>query len=422
MEDRKHMGKQKEGVVIPVAPSMQEMDTSYIEFIKNIKQEISKQRMSTTLAANSSMICLYWKIGKAILEKQEVEGWGAKVIDRMSKDLCDEFPDMKGFSARNIKYMRKFALSWDNYEFVQQVVAQIPWRTNIKLLDKISDKECRIWYAKQAICNGWSSNILEVQIQGKLFERTGGTVNNFEVSLPKRDSDMARDIFKDPYLFDFLGTDMPRREIEIERKLIEHIQQFLLELGQGFAYVGRQVHLEVGGQDFYIDLLFYHLKLRCYVVIELKACDFEPGFVAQLNMYQNIVNDLLRHPDDKPTIGLLLVKGKNKTIVEYSLAGYQNPIGVAEWKNQIARSLPEELKSSLPTIEEIERALDAQKSRMKAFCDYNDYEIVGEYEDAGKSGKSIEGRVAFNTMMEDIKTGKDKSPQFAVKLNIHFSL
>ena len=304
------------------------------------------------------MICLYWKIGKAILEKQEVEGWGAKVIDRMSKDLCNEFPDMKGFSARNIKYMRKFALSWDNYEFVQQVVAQIPWRTNIKLLDKISDKECRIWYAKQAICNGWSSNILEVQIQGKLFERTGGTVNNFEVSLPKRDSDMARDIFKDPYLFDFLGTDMPRREIEIERKLIEHIQQFLLELGQGFAYVGRQVHLEVGGQDFYIDLLFYHLKLRCYVVIELKACDFEPGFVAQLNMYQNIVNDLLRHPDDKPTIGLLLVKGKNKTIVEYSLAGYQNPIGVAEWKNQITRSLPEELKSSLPTIEEIERALD----------------------------------------------------------------
>lgn len=164
MEDRKHMGKQKEGVVIPVAPSMQEMDTSYIEFIKNIKQEISKQRMSITLAANSSMICLYWKIGKAILEKQEVEGWGTKVIDRMSKDLCDEFPDMKGFSARNIKYMRKFALSWDDYEFVQQVVAQIPWRTNIKLLDKTSDKECRIWYAKQAICNGWSSNILEVQM------------------------------------------------------------------------------------------------------------------------------------------------------------------------------------------------------------------------------------------------------------------
>ena len=358
MEDRKHMGKRKEGVVIPVAPNMQEMDVSYVEFIKNIKQEISNQRMSITLVANSSMICLYWRIGKAILEKQEAEGWGAKVIDRMSKDIGDEFPDMKGFSARNIKYMRKFALSWDDYEFVQQVVAQIPWRTNIKLLDKINDKECRIWYAKQAICNGWSSNILELQIQGGLYERTGGTVNNFDVSLPKNDSDMARDIFKDPYLFDFLGTDMPRREIEIERKLIEHIQQFLLELGQGFAYVGRQVHLEVGGQDFYIDLLFYHLKLRCYVVIELKACDFEPGFVAQLNMYQNIVNDLLKHPDDKPTIGLLLVKGKNKTIVEYSLAGYQNPIGVAEWKNQIARSLPEELKSSLPTIEEIERALD----------------------------------------------------------------
>lgn len=168
---------------------------------------------------------------------------------------------------------------------------------------------------------------------------------------------MANQIFKDPYLFDFLGTDMPRREVEIERQLTKHIQNFLLELGQGLAFVGRQVHLEVGGQDFYLDLLFYHLKLRCYVVIELKACDFEPGFVSQLNMYQNIVNDVLKHSDDKPTIGLLLVKGKNKTVVEYSLADYQNPIGVAEWENRIQESLPEDLKSSLPSIEEIENEL-----------------------------------------------------------------
>ena len=177
------------------------------------------------------------------------------------------------------------------------------------------------------------------------------------MALPPLDSDMANQIFKDPYLFDFLGTDMPRREVEIEQKLTEHIQSFLLELGQGFAFVGRQVHLEVGGQDFYLDLLFYHLKLRCYVVIELKACDFEPGFISQLNMYQNIVNDILCHPDDKPTIGLLLVKGKNKTVVEYSLSGYQNPIGVADWQNQLIQSLPEELQSSLPSIEEIEREL-----------------------------------------------------------------
>ena len=276
----------------------------------------------------------------------------------MAKDLKDAFPEMSGFSPRNIKYMRKFAQCWPDYEIVQRVVAQIPWRTNRMLLDKLDSQESRIWYAQKAIENGWSSTILELQIQSGLMERSGKSVNNFPVALPPLDSDMANQIFKDHYLFDFLGTDMPRREVEIEQKLTEHIQKFLLELGQGFAFVGRQVHLEIGGQDFYIDLLFYHLKLRCYVVIELKACDFEPGFISQLNMYQNAVNDILRHQDDKPTIGLLLVKGKNETVVEYSLAGYQNPIGVAEWKNQITQSLPEELQSSLPSIEEIEKELE----------------------------------------------------------------
>ncbi len=254
--------------------------------------------------------------------------------------------------------MRKFAECWPDYEIVQRVVAQFPWRTNRILLDKLSDMDSRIWYANKTVEHGWSSTILDLQIQSRLLERTGKTINNFPVALPPLESDMANQIFKDPYLFDFLGTDMPRREIEIEKQLTEHIQNFLLELGQGFAFVGRQVHLEVGGDDFYIDLLFYHLKLRCYIVVELKACDFEPGFVSQLNMYQNVVNDVLCHPDDKPTIGLLLVKGKNKTVVEYSLAGYQNPIGVAEWKNQMAAALPEELKSSLPSIEEIEKELE----------------------------------------------------------------
>ena len=352
------MGKDKEGVIFPVAPNLSEMSDSYLSFIEEIKKEIQNQRISVVLSANSSMICLYWKIGKAILQKQKEEGWGAKVIDRMAKDLKEAFPDMTGFSPRNIKYMRKFAECWPDFEIVQQVVAQIPWRTNIKLIDKLNTLEERIWYARKTIENGWSSTILELQIQSRLFERTGKSVNNFLVAMPPTDSDMANQIFKDPYLFDFLGTDMPRREVEIERKLTEHIQNFLLELGQGFAFVGRQVHLEVGGDDFYIDLLFYHLKLRCYVVIELKACDFEPGFISQLNMYQNVVNDILRHPDDNPTIGLLLVKGKNQTVVEYSLAGYKNPIGVAEWKNQMVKALPEELKSSLPSIEEIEKELE----------------------------------------------------------------
>ena len=358
MDNQKSMGKDKEGVIFPIAPNLSEMGDSYLEFIEKIKTEIQKQRVSVVMNANVSMICLYWNIGRAILVKQEEEGWGTKVIDRMAKDLKDAFPEMSGFSPRNIKYMRKFAQCWPDYEIVQQVVAQIPWRTNRMLLDKLESQESRIWYARKAIENGWSSTILELQIQSGLMERCGKSVNNFTVALPPLDSDMANQIFKDPYLFDFLGTDMPRREVEIEQKLTEHIQKFLLELGQGFAFVGRQVHLEVGGQDFYIDLLFYHLKLRCYVVIELKACDFEPGFISQLNMYQNVVNDILRHPDDKPTIGLLLVKGKNETVVEYSLAGYKITIGVAEWKNQITRALPEELKSSLPSIEEIEKELE----------------------------------------------------------------
>ena len=358
MDNRNHMGKNKNGVIFPVAPSLSEMSDAYLKFIEEVKSEIQKQRISVVLNANSSMICLYWNIGRGILKKQEEEGWGAKIIDRMAKDLKDAFPEMSGFSPRNIKYMRKFAESWPDFEIVQRVVAQIPWRTNISLMDKLKDEESRIWYAYKVIENGWSKTILDLQIESRLMERSGRSVNNFSEALPPADSDMVNQVFKDPYLFDFLGTDMPRREIEIERQLTEHIQSFLLELGQGFAFVGRQVHLEVGGDDFYLDLLFYHLKLRCFVVVELKACDFEPGFISQLNMYQNVVNDILRHPDDKPTIGLLLVKGKNETVVEYSLAGYQNPIGVAEWKNQIAKALPEELRSSLPSIEDIEKELE----------------------------------------------------------------
>lgn len=358
MDSRKHMGKDKDGVIFPIASNLSEMSDSYLDFIEEIKKEIENQRLNVVLNANSSMICLYWNIGKAVLQKQKEEGWGAKVIDRMAKDIKEAFPDMSGFSPRNIKYMRKFAECWPDFEIVQRIVARIPWRSNISLMDKLADEESRIWYAQKAIENGWSKTILDMQIQSELIERTGKSINNFPVALPPADSDMANQIFKDPYLFDFLGTDMPRREVEIERKLTEHIQNFLLELGQGFAFVGRQVHLEVGGDDFYIDLLFYHLKLRCYVVIELKACDFEPGFISQLNMYQNVVDDILRHPSDNQTIGLLLVKGKNQTVVEYSLAGYKNPIGVAEWKNKMVKALPEELKSSLPSIEEIEKELE----------------------------------------------------------------
>lgn len=357
-ENRKHMGKAKEEAIIPVAPSISEMGQEYDLFIDDVKESIKKEHFKIILNANSSMLLLYWNIGKKILEKQTNEGWGARVIDRLSKDLKDAFPEMQGFSSRNLKYMRKFAECWTDYEFVQRTVAQIPWRSNIILMDKLKDEASRIWYAQRVLEYGWSKDLLDVQISTKLIERQGNAISNFKSSLPPIDSDLATQVFKDPYLFDFLGTDELRREAELENKLTEHIEKFLLELGQGFAFVGRQVHLEVGDQDFYIDLLFYHLKLRCYVVIELKATEFEPGYVSQLTMYQNVVDDLLRHSDDKPTIGLLLVKGKNKVVVEYSLAGYGNPIGVADWQQKLTRELPYDFKSSLPTVEEIEREME----------------------------------------------------------------
>lgn len=356
-DQRRVMGKSLEGVTMPVAEPLATMPEGYISFFAAIKDLIARERIKAVMATNAAMVVMYWDIGRHILEKQKTEGWGTKVIDRLSHDLKASFPDMGGFSPRNLKYMRKFAESWPDRSIVQGVLAQITWYHNLALLEKVSAPETRLWYARKTAEYGWSRNILAIQIDTRCHEREGKSINNFPVSLPPVDSDMAEQAFKDPYIFDFLGTADPRREVELERKLVDHIQQFLLELGQGFAFVGRQVHLEVGDSDFYIDLLFYHLKLRCYVVVELKATKFDPGYVSKLNMYLNIVDDLLRHPDDKPSIGLLLVKEKNKTIVEYSLAGFRKPIGVAQWQGEITRSLPEELKSSLPSIEEIEAEL-----------------------------------------------------------------
>ncbi|MGL5889963.1 MAG: PDDEXK nuclease domain-containing protein, partial [Bacteroidia bacterium] len=273
-------------------------------------------------------------------------------------DLKTAFPEMQGFSPRNLKYMRKFAEAWPDKELVQRCVALIPWRSNITLLDRLDNPTLRLWYAQKTLENGFGKDMLVQQIESQLHKRQGSSINNFEQSLPPLDADFTKQIFKDPYIFDFLGTAEKRNEAELEQKLIDHIQKFLLELGQGFAFVGRQVHLELGESDFYLDLLFYHLKLRCYIVIELKAGEFKPEYVGKLNMYQNVVNDVLKHPDDKPSIGLLLVKTKNKTVAEYSLAGYSNPIGIANWEEQLRQALPEHLKGSLPSIEEIEKELE----------------------------------------------------------------
>lgn len=347
-------GRVRDGARFTVAPQSAELPASYLVTLAEIKQHVQQSRLQAVIAANATMVLAYWEIGKIILTRQESDGWGSKVIDRLSLDLRAAFPNMRGFSPRNLKYMRSFAAAWSDSEFVQATLAQIGWYQNITLLDKISDSVTRIWYAKQAVSNGWSQPVLSLQIENQLHLRIGKAQNNFKKTMSPLDSDLATQIFKDPYLFDFLGTADARREREIEQALMDHIQKFLLELGTGFAFIGRQVHLEVGNQDFYLDLLFYHLKLRRYVVVELKAGTFSPSDVGQLNLYLSAVDDLLCHPDDQPAIGLLLCKEKNKLVVEYALRGLDQSIAVAEWQTKLSEKLPQELKGSLPTIEEIE--------------------------------------------------------------------
>ena len=333
----------------------------YAKLLEELKKKIRLARVKAALAANRVMVLLYWQIGKAILERQKKEGWGAKIIDRLSKDLTHSFPDMKGFSPRNLKYMRSFAEVYPDHSFVQQVAAQIPWFHNCTLLDKVPDPKERQWYFKKTIEHGWSRSILSLQIESRLFQRQGKAVTNFKSRLPKPQSDLAAETLKDPYLFDFLTIGDEAKERDLEKGLLDHIQKFLIELGQGFAFVGRQHHLEVGESDFYIDLLFYHLKLRCYVVIELKAGRFKPEFAGQLNFYLSAVDSQLKNPEDNPTIGLILCKDKDRLIAEYALRDINKPVGVANWKIQLVESLPRELKGSLPTIKELEKELTEKK-------------------------------------------------------------
>ena len=251
------------GLLMPVPAGRLELPADYAGFLSTVKQRISQDRLKAQLSANTIQMLMYWDLGSEILLKQQDAGWGAKIIDRLSADIRDAFPQMQGFSARNLKYMRAFAEAWPDRELMQRTVAQIPWRSNLTLMEKLKDSDLRRWYAQQTIQNGWSKDILAIQIDTALHSRVGQSANNFGLTLPPLDSDMANQVFKDPYLFDFLGTTQVRKELELENKLVEHLEKFLLELGQGFAFVGRQVHVEVGGSDFYIDMLFYHLKLRC---------------------------------------------------------------------------------------------------------------------------------------------------------------
>ncbi|MEX2381439.1 MAG: PDDEXK nuclease domain-containing protein [Opitutales bacterium] len=331
-----------------------QLPVDYPELLNDLKARIRNAQVKAALAVNRELLLLYWDIGRNILSRQEAEGWGAKVIDRLAADLRKAFPQMTGLSPRNLNYMRAFAETWPDRDIVQQVVAQIPWGQNIALLDKLKDPAQRLWYARQTYKHGWSRAVLVHQIDSDLFVRQGSASNNFDATLPAPQSDLAEQVIKDPYVFEFLGDlAIGITERQLERKLIERIRDFLLELGKGFAFVASQHHLEVDHQDFYLDLLFYHLHLRCYVVIDLKVEPFKPEFAGKMGFYVNAVDDLIRDPRyDQPTIGIVLCKERSRVIVEYTLRESTQPIGVSTY-----RLLPEQLKGEIPSPEALENEL-----------------------------------------------------------------
>ena len=325
----------------------------YATLLGALKERIRTARLRAAVAVNAELIELYWSIGFDILARQTAEGWGARVIDRLSSDLRRDFPEMTGLSARNLKYMRAFAEAYPDRTIVQQVVAQLPWGHNIRLVESVKEPAERLWYARQAIEYGWSRNIMIHQIESDLFRRQGKAITNFQRTLPSPQSELAQELVKDPYSFDFLALGPDISERELERGLLEHLRALILELGKGFAFVGSQYHLEVGGQDYYMDLLFYHLRLRCFVVFELKIEEFKPEFAGKMNFYLSAVDDQLRHATDAPSIGIILCEGKNEVIVEYALRDSKKPMGVAEYK--LSPALPAQLQAELPTIEEFAR-------------------------------------------------------------------
>ena len=330
---------------------------SYPALLAELKQRIRSARLRAALSVNRELILLYWSIGRDILARQRAEGWGTKVIDRLAADLRRAFPEMTGISARNLKYMRAFAEAWPSEEFVQQVAAQLPWGHNTHLLDALKPPSEREWYARQAIHYGWSRNVLVHQIESGLFARQGSALTNFARTLPAEQSELAQQLIKDPYSFDFLSLGPDIQERDLERGLIEHLRSLILELGKGFAFVGSQYHLEVGGQDYYLDLLFYHLRLRCFVVLELKVEDFKPEFAGKMNFYLSAVDDQLRHADDQLSIGIILCKGRNEVIVEYALRDHSKPMGVAGYR--LSPALPDKLKRDLPTVEDLAQEFPA---------------------------------------------------------------
>jgi predicted nuclease of restriction endonuclease-like (RecB) superfamily len=361
----------------------------YVQLLRDIKARIQQSRTRAIFTLNAEMIRLYWDIGRMIDERQRQEGWGTAVIPRLARELHNELPEEKGYSERNIKRMLAFYRGYrDPAAIVPQPVAQsgavqevprtvaqtsapadsllwvIPWGHHAVLMEKVSDLPTRRWYMEETLANGWSRDVLSMAIGADAYRRRGGAVTNFDQNLPAPQSDLAQQTLKDPYIFDFVTLDKPFHERELETNLIHHLEKFLLELGHGFAFVGRQYRIDVDGTDFYIDLLFYHLKLRAFIVIDLKTGAFRPEFAGKINFYCNVINDTLRHPTDQPTIGLILCQGKDRLLAEYALSGIDKPIGVSSY--ELTRALPASLQSALPTVEEIEAELDEPKSGTKA--------------------------------------------------------
>jgi predicted nuclease of restriction endonuclease-like (RecB) superfamily len=359
--------------------SLEATQPVYAVLLAEIKQRVRYAQVRAVLAVNAELIRLYWEIGALIDRRQEQGGWGSAVVPRLARDLKNELPEVKGFSERNINRMLAFYREYPFLEFLPQPVAKIddapkmpqavalfplelilsiPWGHHSVLMTKVKDLPTRQWYMRAAIENGWSRNVLVMQIESGAHHRQGKAASNFALRLPPPDSDLVQQTLKDPYLFDFLTLESDFHERELETGLIAHLEKFLLELGRGFAFVGRQYHLDIGEQDFYIDLLFFHLELRRYVVIDLKRGDFKPEYAGKMNFYCNVVDDRLRHATDNPTIGLILCQQPNRVLAEYALRGMDKPIGVSSF--ELTRALPEQLQSSLPSIEEIERELQGE--------------------------------------------------------------
>ena len=326
----------------------------YRQLLSSIKEQIQTSQFRAISAVNRELIALYWNNGRLILDNQKRDGWGSRFIDNLAADIKLDFPEMTGFSVRNLQYMRKFAQEYPDFEFVQTVSAQIAWSHNVLLLDKIGDAKERKWYMVKCAENGWSLNVLRHQLETRLYERQAiaEKTTNFKSTLPSPQSELAEETLKDPYIFDFITLTESLKEADLERALVAKITRFLLELGAGFAFLGNQYPITVGDEDFYIDLLFYNTKLRCYFVIELKTGKFKPEYAGKLNFYLSAVDDMLKTENDNPSVGILLCKEKNKMVAEYALRDMTKPIGVSEYK--VFSELPDDLRKALPAIERLE--------------------------------------------------------------------